>query len=141
MPRRCRREADRRAGRPIQAIMNGFTAERLLVLFNPQVQRATDLAAEIKRWAGGSVPTLPVDDAAVRDLVAAHDLVVALGGDGTMLRAGRLTAPLPVHQFPPHRTAQGHHRLVHPLGPLRHLPSRMHPHQASFQSLGFHGPF
>lgn len=97
MPRRCRREADRRAGRPIQAIMNGFTAERLLVLFNPQVQRATDLAAEIKRWAGGSVPTLPVDDAAVRDLVAAHDLVVALGGDGTMLRAGRLTAPYGGH--------------------------------------------
>jgi NAD+ kinase len=73
--------------------MTGFAAERILVLYNPLVQRATELAGEIRRWAGGSVPTLPVDDAAARDLVAAHDLVVALGGDGTMLRAGRLTAP------------------------------------------------
>jgi NAD+ kinase len=57
------------------------------------VRRAIDLAAEIRSWAGADIPVLSVEDAAARDLVGAHDLVVALGGDGTMLRAGRLTAP------------------------------------------------
>ncbi|MBL8096588.1 MAG: NAD(+)/NADH kinase [Anaerolineales bacterium] len=73
--------------------MTGYAAEQLLVLYNPLVRRAIELAAEIRMWAGAQVPTLSVDDPAVRDLVRAHDLVVALGGDGTMLRAGRLTAP------------------------------------------------
>ena len=74
-------------------MITGYSKERLLVLYNPMVRRAVELAAEIRRFAGAGVPTLSVDDAAARDLVAAHDLVVALGGDGTMLRAGRLTAP------------------------------------------------
>ncbi len=73
--------------------MSGLAADRLLVLYNPHVRRAIELAAEIRHWVDPRVPALSVDDPAVRDLVAAHDLVVALGGDGTMLRAGRLTAP------------------------------------------------
>ena len=80
-------------GKQTRTNMTGYAAEQLLVLYNPLVRRAIELAAEIRMWAGAQVPTLSVDDPAVRDLVRAHDLVVALGGDGTMLRAGRLTAP------------------------------------------------
>jgi NAD+ kinase len=70
--------------------------ERIIILSNPLVARSAALAAEIYAGLAGR-PGLHVSQAAIADSedgahVAGHDLIVVLGGDGSMLRAGTLSA-------------------------------------------------
>ncbi len=75
---------------------------RIAVAAHPDMPEAIALAAEVvaRLEAEGISPVQGVlKDRAVREAVAARglDLLVALGGDGTMLRAGHLCAP---HEVP-----------------------------------------
>ena len=71
--------------------------ERVLVLYNPRVENSTTLAEQITRDLAAR-PGLDVSQAAIEDAegdgrLAGHDLIVALGGDGSMLRTGTVVAP------------------------------------------------
>jgi NAD+ kinase len=76
---------------------NQTSPQRLLVLSNPGIPNATELANQVVEWLRahgksceqGVLPdesdmaTVPLDH---------YDMLIALGGDGSMLRAGRLCA-------------------------------------------------
>ncbi len=69
---------------------------RILILHNAHVERAAALAADIHR-ALDPRPGLTLAQAAIADaeaggLIAGQDLILALGGDGSMLRTGSLAA-------------------------------------------------
>ncbi len=73
-----------------------MTFERVGVLYHPYIPASRPLAEDIARhladngvesWAASSW-----DEAAVRRRLEHTDLLIALGGDGTLLRAGRLAA-------------------------------------------------
>jgi NAD+ kinase len=70
---------------------------RFLILYHAQADRAADLAEDIAAYLTGQpqvqVAHACLEEAEVSALVGRYDLVIALGGDGTMLRAGRLAAP------------------------------------------------
>ena len=70
--------------------------ERFAVLANPQNSEAIELAETIGQHLEGESYWGPLNDDQVRDQIAQQpvDLCIALGGDGTMLRAGHLCAPL-----------------------------------------------
>lgn len=68
------------------------------VLYQPKLPRAVDLAGELS-WtlerAGARVWSCSAwDEAGVREQIDATDFAVTLGGDGTLLRAARLFAPV-----------------------------------------------
>lgn len=72
-----------------------------MVLANPQLEQAREVAQEIVEWLSAHERTASWgeinDEQARRALVEQPiDLAIALGGDGTMLRAGHLCAPLQV---------------------------------------------
>jgi NAD+ kinase len=74
--------------------------KRLLIVYNPRAERSVALAEAIHAYLNSQPQVLaeraPLDKAGElleRDL---FDMLVALGGDGTMLHSGRLTAPLAV---------------------------------------------
>ena len=78
-------------------MQNQTSPQRLLVLSNPGIPNATELANQVVEWLQahgksceqGVLPdesdmaTVPLDQ---------YDMLIALGGDGSMLRAGRLCA-------------------------------------------------
>jgi len=73
----------------------------IAVLAHPQVEDATPMAAEIAKFLlalriPASHGLLYDSDLRSRVEAGEFDLVIALGGDGTMLRAGHLVAPLGV---------------------------------------------
>jgi NAD+ kinase len=72
---------------------------RFAIVTNPQLAEAAELADAISSYLSkkGAEPiTGELGDDAVRKAVVAEpvDLLIALGGDGTMLRSGHLCAPL-----------------------------------------------
>jgi len=72
------------------------TPERILILHNTHVERAAVLAADIRR-ALDVRPRIALTQAAIGEagagsLAADQDLIIVLGGDGSMLRAGSLAA-------------------------------------------------
>lgn len=70
--------------------------QRLLILYHPRVESAPAIAGQIaafSRERRRAALVLPFDAPAVRETIAECDLLLALGGDGSMLRAGRLAAP------------------------------------------------
>jgi NAD+ kinase len=71
--------------------------QRVIVFYHPKVEGSFTLAGEIverlARAPGAAPVKASIEDAAARDKIAGQDMVVVLGGDGSMLRAGRLTAP------------------------------------------------
>ncbi len=74
-------------------------AKRLAVLANPQLEHATRLAKTIAERLGALERSAfwgEIHDEQTRGRLADDplDLTIALGGDGTMLRAGHLCAPL-----------------------------------------------
>jgi len=69
---------------------------RLIILYNPQVERSAALAAELCDQLQAR-PSVSVSSVAIQAAEAAlaansHDMLVVLGGDGSMLRAGTLAA-------------------------------------------------
>ncbi|MFQ5922240.1 MAG: NAD(+)/NADH kinase [Anaerolineales bacterium] len=72
--------------------------ERFAVLANPQIPEAVELAETIGQHLEGEAYWGPLNDDQVLDQIAQQpvDLCIALGGDGTMLRAGHLCAPLKI---------------------------------------------
>jgi NAD+ kinase len=74
----------------------------IAILAHPQIPEAIAEAAEIAAFlqdAGQQVSYGLLNDERIRQMVEAKaiDLVIALGGDGTMLRAGHLCGP---HNIP-----------------------------------------
>ncbi len=69
--------------------------QRLIILHNPRVDGSAALAAEILRFLG-RFPGLDLSQAAIAEAesagVAGKDMIIALGGDGSMLRTGTLAA-------------------------------------------------
>jgi NAD+ kinase len=76
--------------------------ERIAVAYHPNLPKAEAVAGEVCRFleqkAITSLVCSSLYDVRLRDELGQgkYDLLVALGGDGTMLRAGRLCAPLKV---------------------------------------------
>ena len=72
--------------------------QKIAILGHPDISEALDVAgdvAEFWRATGGSAEVGSLFDPDLRQgvMTGAFDLVIALGGDGTMLRAGHLCAP------------------------------------------------
>lgn len=80
---------------------NPAPPERIAVLAHPSIPGALSIAQEVGttlRALGGAAEVGSLYDEALRESVQAqaYDLVIALGGDGTMLRAGHLCAPVDI---------------------------------------------
>ncbi len=78
--------------------MEGLQIQKVVVLAHPQVREALDEARQVAaflRGHGVQADAGLLNDAALRARIChrAYDVLVALGGDGTMLRAGHLAAP------------------------------------------------
>ena len=80
--------------------MAAFAPRRFGILHHPKLPRSQPLADEIaaylvarglQAWTGSSW-----DPDGIRGQIAGTDIIVTLGGDGTILRAARLSAPLGV---------------------------------------------
>lgn len=80
--------------------MSGFVPERIIVLFHPKISGAAEEAEQITdylRERGLQATTCAsLYDEDMRRCLGkdSNDALIALGGDGTMLRAGRLALPL-----------------------------------------------
>lgn len=70
---------------------------RVIVFFHPQVPESQTLATEIAEFLAHKrnvlVASGSLKDAELRKQVPDQDMIFVLGGDGSMLRGGRLTAP------------------------------------------------
>jgi NAD+ kinase len=75
---------------------DSHTLERVLILHNARVERAASLAAEIhqalSRRPDLTVTLAALGEAEALDCIAGQDLILVLGGDGSMLRTGSLAA-------------------------------------------------
>ncbi len=92
--------------------------ERVAVLYNPLSDASIALARELTDWLTqrGVKVTIGISQE-FRDqpqLVAECDLMIALGGDGTVLRAARLCFP---HNIPVLPVALGHLSFMAEIGP------------------------
>ena len=79
----------------------GSPPQRIAIATNPQMEAAGQLADRLCDHLEGEDAEAfsgPVNDAQFREGVASRDIdvLIALGGDGTMLRAGHLCAPLSI---------------------------------------------
>lgn len=75
--------------------------EKIAIMINPSISKALDVAEEVAEFLhdnGVSTQVGSLFDEDLRDAVkgGSFDLLIALGGDGTMLRAGHLCAPVDV---------------------------------------------
>jgi len=74
---------------------------RVLVFYHPRVPSSEALAETLAQHICSQPPatahTASLHDAEARAHVAEQDLLIVVGGDGSLLRAGRLSAP---HQIP-----------------------------------------
>ena len=76
-----------------------MTVERIGFLYHPTVPAARELAGRLQRAVAGRVArvwSLSAWDTGVTAEVAGTDLLVCIGGDGTMLRGARAVIPHPV---------------------------------------------
>lgn len=83
---------------PTKPVAKSRRPERFAVLANPQIPEAVELAETIGQHLEGEAYWGPLNDDQVLAQIALQpvDLCIALGGDGTMLRAGHLCAPLKI---------------------------------------------
>lgn len=96
------RSVERRQKRYNREIMseNFKTIQSIIILANPTVPEASEEARKVQQaWQEMSSVTTTlatIDDLQAQQRIAAgeFDLLIALGGDGTMLRAGHLAAPV-----------------------------------------------
>jgi len=79
---------------------NFKTIQSIIILANPTVPEASEEDRKVQQaWQEMSSVTTTlatIDDLQAQQRIAAgeFDLLIALGGDGTMLRAGHLAAPV-----------------------------------------------
>jgi NAD+ kinase len=78
--------------------LNPASPQKIAVLVHPNIPQALEIGKEVValiRSLGGDAESGSLNDNVLRKSVQARifDLVIALGGDGTMLRAGHLCAP------------------------------------------------
>lgn len=69
---------------------------RILLLYHPRAESALAVAEAMAAFCqahGRAAHVQPIDGSDAREAITGQDLLVALGGDGSMLRAGRLAAP------------------------------------------------
>jgi NAD+ kinase len=70
--------------------------KRLLALYSPRVERALEMAGGLQGAIGSrsglTLELAALDDAEAGNKIAGQDLVIVLGGDGSMLRCGSLAA-------------------------------------------------
>lgn len=70
--------------------------ERLIILYSPKVERAAALAADmcayLRAIASVHITTAAIAEAEAERSTAGQDMIVVLGGDGSMLRTGTLAA-------------------------------------------------
>jgi len=72
--------------------------ERATILYHPGIEEAAPLAAQVKAWlqqrgvAGHVAAGDDLEEPAVQEEVAQSDLAIVLGGDGSTLRAARVTS-------------------------------------------------
>lgn len=70
------------------------------ILFNSRIAAAENLALDIEKTLGQSSTSVWVcpasDEAEVKEQLAGSEMVISLGGDGTMLRVARIVAPASV---------------------------------------------
>jgi len=75
--------------------------ERVIVFYHPQIEGSLALAEVMVNYAaarlGSGVVKASIEDPQAQARIAEQDMIVVLGGDGSMLRGGRLAAP---HQVP-----------------------------------------
>ncbi len=67
-----------------------------LIVYHNRARAARDLAEALATRLGVTHPIWPVDDVARLDVEGAVSVVVTIGGDGTILRAAQLAAPMEV---------------------------------------------
>jgi len=98
---------------------------RIGLIANPDKPDALQLMKELAKWLSGLGIEVVVEDepaaavglqkmAATGEEVAASDMVVVLGGDGTVLRASRLAAPKGTPMFGIHFGQYGFITEIHP---------------------------
>jgi NAD+ kinase len=67
------------------------------ILFHPQIPAAVDLARklaqDVNRWQASAWLCSAWDEDEAKGKISGTDLVLSIGGDGTMLRAARIVAP------------------------------------------------
>ncbi len=85
----------------LQSHWNNPPPQRIMVFYHPKVNGSAALADEIAdylmRPLNGAVLKASIEDVEAREHIAEHDMLVVLGGDGSMLRGGRFAA---LHQVP-----------------------------------------
>ena len=70
------------------------------ILFQPRIQAARDLASQLETVVADLGPSVWVcsarDEAKAAEVVQGTELLISLGGDGTILRAARIASPLSI---------------------------------------------
>lgn len=93
------------------------------IFYNSQSATTEEIASDLQRWLdqhGVITWCGSVSEGGVRQLVAGLDLLVCLGGDGTVLRAAGLAIP---HQVPMLPVALGHLSFMAEVTPDELYPS------------------
>jgi NAD+ kinase len=71
---------------------------QVAVLYHPKIEATRPVAADIQRWLAGRGTQVWLEstweEERVRSRLGGCDLVIVLGGDGSMLRTARVAAPL-----------------------------------------------
>ncbi|HEX6289163.1 MAG TPA: NAD(+)/NADH kinase [Herpetosiphonaceae bacterium] len=96
--------------------------QRVGIFYNPQSSPTERIAAELDRWLKqhNVVTWCGVEPDGAADTLMSYDLLVCLGGDGTVLRAASLAIPAQVPMLP---VALGHLSFMAEVTPEELYPS------------------
>src|SRR3990172_5389620 len=100
--------------------------KQVSILYHPRRPEARELAEELGRllaparsvWLGSAW-----EEEAARERIASTDLVISIGGDGTILRTARAVAPLPIPILGVNLGTLGFMAELSPAEARAHLPA------------------